>query len=327
MNQKRASKINNLYEYVINKKRKFATFIVNNLKRFIILFYKKFAKLIIMNTKPLKSNLQGIFEVHTLLQHSDLVMYLWAIKSFIFFSKLKPKIVVHDDGTLTTKDKDILKSHINNIEIIDRRIADKLIAKRLKKYKHCLKYRNDNSFIFTLKLFDPFFFSKSNRIMLLDSDIIFFKEPKIIINWVYSKDKNLILYLNDPAGAIATKSKGAFSLDPHSIFKNKVTKYFNAGLLCLQKFVLDLKLLEKYFSSNLNSQNKLWVEQTAYAILFYIYKGKPLDSLMYDVSHSNISIKTIAKHYISPIRNAFFTKGVLYLVKKNFIKDYNSYFS
>jgi len=70
----------------------------------------------ILLTPPLKSKGSSPTIV-SLVRHKDVMMYLLAVKSF--YSRLqKGKIIVLDDGSLTRKDKNRIKSHVSPSDII-----------------------------------------------------------------------------------------------------------------------------------------------------------------------------------------------------------------
>src|SRR5260221_7530094 len=54
-------------------------------------------------------------EVHTLLCHAHVEMYLWAIFTFQHFVGVALPIVVHDDGSLTEADRQLLEARIRGI--------------------------------------------------------------------------------------------------------------------------------------------------------------------------------------------------------------------
>ena len=51
-------------------------------------------------------------------------MSLWSLSSFIAFTDLRPRVVIHDDGTLTNADRDAYNRAFQGIEVLDPRSMD-----------------------------------------------------------------------------------------------------------------------------------------------------------------------------------------------------------
>ena len=144
--------------------------------------YNRVLQLILIPKTPAVSCvLHGRPEIHSLVCHRHAYNYILAIKSFLRFYN-DVTVIVHDDGSLTKKDKDTIKKHIRNINIIDRGYADVKINKILDQYPNCRRYRD--AFVNALQLFDYMLLCESNKIVSLDSDILFFKKPDTLIDWL-----------------------------------------------------------------------------------------------------------------------------------------------
>ncbi|WP_431065177.1 hypothetical protein [Methylotuvimicrobium sp.] len=134
----------------------------------------------IQKTPSIETNPDAQTSIHTIVPHRYLNAFLLAIKSFLrFYSDVA--VYVHDDGSLTSKDIDIIKEHIKNVIILKKSEADRYFNENIND-PFLSKVRS--SYTSYLKLFDPAFRSKSERIMLLDTDTLFLKRPDSIIEWV-----------------------------------------------------------------------------------------------------------------------------------------------
>jgi hypothetical protein len=118
----------------------FGTFIrpalefLSRLSRYLRAKYNRVPQVILIPKTPAVSCvLYGRLEIHSLVCHRDAYNYVLMIKSFLRFYN-DVTVVVHDDGSLTKKDKRMLKNHIKNINIIDRGYADVKIDKILDNY-------------------------------------------------------------------------------------------------------------------------------------------------------------------------------------------------
>lgn len=138
----------------------------------------------ITKTLPIETNPESRTEIHSAVPHRYLFAYLFAIKSLLhYYSDLS--IVIHDDGSLKENDKQLLKSHLPDCRIIDRAFADS----EFEKQKNPFLSKVRSSYTSYLKLFDTTLFSRSEQIIILDTDTLFLKEPKTVIDWIKNGGK------------------------------------------------------------------------------------------------------------------------------------------
>ena len=255
---------------------------------------------------------EASFSLHMLTCHADLDMSLWCLRTFTQFSELSPAITIHDDGSLTMRDKRLLQRVLRRCRVIDRADADQKLDRALAAYPYCQKMRRLPGFYCALKLFDPWFYGNHDVVVLLDSDILFFRRPDELLECV-------------------ARSKACFNSDYQSSYAVAAEELklvlgieaparFNAGLLTLARRDYDLKLIENYFanfSSIQTDPNRH--EQTAYAVLSSRCGAQRL-SPHYQISTSPIGPETISHHFVNDgSRLAFSTRGVKTLRQRGFL--------
>jgi len=199
--------------------------------------YNKVLQIILISKTPAVSCVShGRPEIHSLICHRDAYNYILMIKSLLRFYN-DVTVVVHDDGSLTKKDKDTIRKHVKNINIIDRDYADVKIDKILDHYPNCRRYRD--AYVNALQLFDYVLLCESNKIVSLDSDILFFKKPDTLIDWL--RDGKNIIHFWEPEPRGTRAFLGKLHLD--DCFAG-----VNIGLLCFFKDALNLDLVEQLLS-------------------------------------------------------------------------------
>jgi hypothetical protein len=144
---------------------------------------------------------------------------------------------VHDDGSLTKKDKRTIKKHIKNSDIIDRDYADVEIDRILDHYPNCRRYRD--GLANAIQLFDYMLLGESNKIVSLDSDILFFKKPDTLIDWL--RDGKEIIHFWEPEPFRTREFLAKTNLDDCFVG-------VNIGLMCFFKETMNLDLLEQILS-------------------------------------------------------------------------------
>ena len=208
-----------------------------SLLKYIRKEYNRVLQVILISKTPAVSCvLYGRPEIHSLVSHRHTYNYILAIKSLLRFYN-DVTVIVHDDGSLTKKDKRTIKKHIENINIIDRDYADEKINKKLDHYPNCRRYRDE--YVNSLQLFDFMFISESSKIISLDSDILFFKKPETLVDWLRDGKNIIPLWEREPFRSREFLAK--INLDDCFI-------PMCIGLMCFYKEIMDLDLLEEILS-------------------------------------------------------------------------------
>ena len=193
----------------------------------------------ISKTPVVSCVLHGRPEIHSLVSHRHVYNYILEIKSFLRFYN-DVTVIVHDGGdddSLTKKDKRTLTKHIKNITIIDRDYADVKINKVLDHYPNCRRYRDE--YVSALQLFDYMLLCESEKIVSLDSDLLFFKKPDILIDWLHDGKKTVYFWEEEPHGTREFLAK----INMADCFAG-----VNIGLLCFYKETMNLDLIENILS-------------------------------------------------------------------------------
>ena len=203
-------------------------------------------------------------EIHTLICKKDLVLAVNNFKSLQKYEEFADMpVILHDDGSLSELDIPLL-SEINNMTMIWRKDADIAIKKYIKNHPHCLSYRLGDSHInlwHKIKLFDYFYFSKTKKIIGMDTDLLFIRKPQEVINMIiedkpfYFPDIQSAYCFNEPKTEIPVYEK------------------VNTGLIYIPSEnyynIDDLEFaLSNLVRNNINYFPS-WIEQSAFAHMFY----------------------------------------------------------
>gem|GEM_PF-1644810 len=215
----------------------------------------KFRRLLLKarNLKPIPCD-QGELEIHMLLRNDDIYSAAWAIYSLIFFSRVKFRLVIHDDGTIKKKGEEFLGRLFPGYEFVSRTLADLRMNSFFseKKLTGCKRLRDGH--IFALKLFDPFFFSKSKWIVVLDSDILFYAKPHELLtldeSGVSGQVPNLYMYDPNPYYYCVPEDQ----ID--EMAKVRVCRNFNPGIIRVRNGSVDLDRIERYLS-----HSQIWFDK------------------------------------------------------------------
>jgi len=226
--------------------------------------------------------------VHILTCHRDLVMFIWSLASFYKNMNIIGQLYIHSDGSLTQKDKSILNKLFPSAKIIEK--------------------KSDYQYLLLQKLFDPYYLSDKKIHLIIDSDLLWFKNSKEIEGEIKNNAQNSLMMVGQGIGC------------PVYFNNNKKLSaelsYLNSGIVLYHKDNFNLDKLEKYLAhiDNTNLANKHFVEQAGYASC--LENIKPLPESKYIIK-GPVQAETIVKHYTSPRRPLFYIEGLKILAKKS----------
>lgn len=245
-------------------------------------------------------------EIHSLMCHRDVLYAVNCLKSLIRYEEFaNMPIFIHDDGSLNSDDKNILLSVSDKITIIDRSYADSQILNLIKDKPNCINYRIKESHInlwHKIKLFDYYYFSKTKKILGLDSDLLFLRRPDDVIKYISS---NTGFYFPD------NQSAYSFNEPKDEV---KTLERVNTGLIYIPgESSYNLDLIENALSNLIrNGINYFpsWIEQSAFAHMFYGLGGFAcLDPKIYRIPYFQPIDHSTAEclHFVSypPVRENY----------------------
>jgi len=249
----------------------------------------------ILNSPPIECGDGSDYEIHILTCHRDLLDALWCLKTYYHFSDTRPALVVHDDGTLQASDFETLLQHFPGCRVIRRADADAELTEFLSAYPHCLRFRLRKEFYCALKLFDAFHHARADKLLLLDSDLLFFRRPVELLQHV-ATDRPC--FLRDYQDAYAMP-RGALE----TAFRMAIEPMVNTGLMFLQRrqYADNIDFIERYFGTLTTDVPKdvNRHEQTLHAIFLSKCGAAPLSDGYQISNRAAITDRTVAHHSVS----------------------------
>jgi hypothetical protein len=243
--------------------------------------------------------------VHVLTGYDDWRLCAWMLTSFYHATKVNWHIRVHDDGTLPGHARSTMRRMFRNIEFIDADVADDAVRAALAPYPLCAEYRNQHPL--ARKIFDMPLFCPEDRLLILDSDILFFSTPEEVLAWCRNANDGTT-WFNEDANETSlvppdeARDRLGISLWPR----------VNSGLVLLNKATVDLPFCEQALASTSILKGHPWrVEQTLFALCASRAGAGGLLPKSYEVSlGKSASPKAVARHYVGAVRNQFYSEGV-----------------
>jgi hypothetical protein len=149
-------------------------------------YYETEVLLSILNTPPTLTEEASDFEVHVLTCHRNVLTSLWSIKSFILYSRKTPRLVIHDDGSLTVDDLSLFEQQFPRATVLSNEVIDNDIKFRdwLKQFPTLYFWRFVVEHVFAKKVIDFMYFSNAEYVIAFDSDVLFMKYPADVLGSV-----------------------------------------------------------------------------------------------------------------------------------------------
>jgi hypothetical protein len=265
----------------------------------------------IFEAQPISSR-SGL-EVHMLLNHARVAEGTWSLYSFAHFFPEPCQLIVHSDGSLDERDIRSLNHLFPGLRIVTRSDADTYVTGELiqRKLNMCAKLRQ--SFIFSLKLFDPYLYSESNYFVTLDSDILTYRYQRLIADLVRSGQS----FFSEDNGYRACVSR----LEFEQMAGTPPLANCNAGLLGVARLAVDLDAIERWLeNSNFwpDNQPSYYAEQTIWSLLMARNRAECLGR-GYDIcSPFPDAEDTICGHYCGGgyWSTLFYWRGLPFLAKR-----------
>ncbi|AFZ59167.1 hypothetical protein H6G54_02075 [Anabaena cylindrica FACHB-243] len=280
---------------------------------FVTAYYRDRVRKNILNSHPIINTSNRVCEIHVLTSANDWLNLIWALKSFYHYSQRQYALCVHDDGTLTQDNITTLQHHFPDARIIDRKQADEKVLPLLSSYPLCLEFRKTNHL--SPKVFDFAAYLQSDRLLLLDSDILFFQEPTELLNRIENPDYKL--------NTLNADENSAYTVEPETVKSQlgfDLAARVNSGLGLIHQQSLNFDWIEEFLSLP-DIIGHFWrIEQTIYALCSSRF-GVELLPKAYDVHLEGGINGSPSRHYVGKIRHLMYREGIRHLVQNGFLKE------
>lgn len=267
----------------------------------------------ILQTPPVTQTNNLTCEIHVLTSDNDYLNLLWALKSFYKASGRSYALCIHDDGSLTEKGRDVLQGHFPQARLINRAPSDAEMAERLRPFPRAAEFRRTNHL--APKVFDFIAHLQSERMFLLDSDVLFFEEPKVLLERLENSDYRL--------NSVNSDVESAYTVEPNEVEKLtgvRLIERFNSGLGVIQRDSMRLDWIEEFLALP-GIVGHFWrIEQTLYALCSSRF-GTELLPAEYNVRLSSGIDGSPSRHYVGSIRHLMYGEGISHLVRAGFLQD------
>jgi hypothetical protein len=273
-----------------------------------VAWYRDVVRPRILGTGPVLTAATGPCEIHVLTSAGDWLNLLWSLKSFYRYSGRDWPLCIHDDGTLSAEASRSLRAAFPGARLVSRPEADGRVQPLLADFPRSQAFRATNPL--APKVFDFHAFLEAERMMIFDSDILFFARPTALLSTVESAAENSLNkdwragYTIEPA----TASGLSFPMPP----------LINSGLGLIHRGSLRLDWIEEFLALPGVLSHPHQIEQTLIALCSARF-GFSMLPAEYDVYTGPLRAGVPCRHYAGPTRHLMYGEGIRLLSRQGFL--------
>jgi hypothetical protein len=276
-------------------------------------YYRDVVRSRILEAPPVSDTNDDSCEIHALTSEQDWLNLVWGLKSFYLFSGRHYSLAVHDDGSLSPSALSGLQSQFPSARVIRRSDADRDVFQSLDGYPLSRDFRRTNHL--ALKVFDFAHYLRAPRMLVLDSDVLFFGEPR-----------SLVQRIDDPGytrNSVNRDVASAYTVDADLVRAQTgvaLAERFNSGLGLIHRESMRLDWIEEFLALP-GIIGHFWrIEQTLYALCSSRF-GLELLPSEYDVDVAPGLSGQPCRHYVGTVRHRLYDEGIRHLVAGGFLHN------
>ncbi|MGA1123526.1 MAG: hypothetical protein ACO3YO_02930 [Chthoniobacterales bacterium] len=235
--------------------------------------------------------------VHMLVSSRTWHAGLLAAVSWEHHSGRRWRFFIHEDGTLDNEARNRIRAVLPDVRLVPRDESDEKLQIVLQNHPRCLAQRTQHNLF--LKFTDFAAFAPGPRFLVLDSDVIFFRPPTEVLEWV-DGGSDTYHYNED------TKEKFCIPR-PYLEEALGVTMWprFNSGLVLAPKAAIDWELAERLLSVfEQTAHHPQFFEQTLYALMGSAWGRGGALPRTYEISWGYFRHRgAVCRHYVGAFKH------------------------
>jgi hypothetical protein len=256
----------------------------------------------ILKTEPVYGLTDGTCEIHVLTCDRDWLDLIWCLKSLFAVCEYRFRLCIHEDGSVPPHGITALRAHFPDARLILRDEADQAMRAKLKGYPRCQSVRDTN--VLSLKVFDFANYLESDRMMLLDCDILFFKRPAVLLQRITDPSYPCNSLNKDWAMGYSVDASVAQKMLPFDL-----QLFINSGLGLIHRRSYEVSFFEEWLELPEILSHSHRIEQTLVGLACSRF-GHEFLPKEYDVRLTRTEPSQVVKHYTGPIRHLMYREGL-----------------
>jgi len=268
----------------------------------------------ILRTAPVRTDPagRGPVELHLLCHRGDYLCGIWALKTLYLTSRARWPIVIHLQGSTSAGMIRRLRKHFPDVRLVGQREADEKVAQAFAaKHPKLIQARRHSPFM--MKLVDFSVFARAERIVVLDSDVLFFRAPVELRAHAETESSSGCLFQRDPASTYNITEEEAAA-----VFGIHMPACVNTGICVFPRSLVDFELCETVLEHPQVRRPSGWIEQTLFALCAGTRGGVKYLSSDYLISlERGVDYEPLtARHFAGSSRPLLTEEGMPYVIAR-----------
>lgn len=216
----------------------------------------------VLGTAPVRADVpgRGSAEVHLLCHRGDYLCAIWALKTLYSTSRARWPAVIHLQGAATPGMRRRFWRHLPDALLIEQGEADAAVGQALgTRYPRLRESRRQSPFM--MKLVDSCLLAHAERLIILDSDVLFFRAPLELQAHAEGGPAGRWWFQRDPVSTYNVTEAEA-----SAAFGIRMPEQVNTGIAVIPRTLVDLELCERVLEHPDVGRPTGWIEQTLFAL-------------------------------------------------------------
>jgi hypothetical protein len=235
--------------------------------------------------------------VHMLVSSETWDAGIMAAISFEHFSGRRWPLFIHEDGSVSVAQRAVIERVLPGVRFVPRAEAEARASAHLVEHPKCLSNRRRHNLF--LKFLDFPAYAPYDRFVVLDSDVIFFKRPGEILEWVDAGKEEC--WFNED-----TKEKYCIPRPQiEEALQMKIWERVNTGICLMPKSAISLELSERLITAfETNAHHPQFFEQTLYAVMASALNRGGMLPATYNINWGYLRAPgSICRHYVGAFKH------------------------
>lgn len=247
-------------------------------------------------------------ECHMYCGHNQIAMGVWAWWSFLRFAHQDVTPIMHSDGSLTREDAALLQHHFPGMVVHDKSRSDEIIRTKIPADKYPHLNGLSNTYVLGARLASFHLDSVAEKIMILDSDVLFLERPTELLNYCHRQSPSIVA-MKDIKPAYAAPCE-----EMSRVLGLNIPDLVNGGLCVIPRYTPEMiDWIEKMLNAMPDAWRKnYFLEQTLLAIVAAREGITLLTEKDYRIECDRYNQPALCLHYVggTNIRPRFYTEGI-----------------
>lgn len=265
-------------------------------------YFRDFVRPKILGSPPLTGTTDTTAEVHVLTSDSDWLNTVWALKSFYAQVPTRYALAIHGDPGLSAEGVAGLKAQFPDARVIEQTDVREEVLDSLSGHPLCRHLRETNTL--AIKSFDFVHTLRSDRMILFDSDLLFFARPDAFLAYLEDCAPRRNTFNRDVATAYAV------DVDVIRGAGVDVVEEVNSGFGVVHRESMQLDWMEEFLRIPGMPEGHFWrIEQTLFALCAARF-GMELLPDEYRVFLKGDVGNRPYRHYVGAVRDRMYAEGM-----------------